>query len=123
MRAIRPDVEALATKLLRLAAELHEAQRPIDRKTSRAKFDGACEVANVLGYGITENEVALAVLEFVRANPRPAANTWNHERKSWVAQGIAEVGAKLHAMGPDRPMHVGLVCPECGGIGLNSCVC
>lgn len=116
--------EALASTLIHLAADYAEAQRPIDVKTTRAALDGACRAAHAVGYGLTPADVSLSTLDWVRANPRPAAGgAFPAKFKAWAATGRAEVGAWLAGAGPNAVRGTGAQCPACGGWGLAGCAC
>lgn len=86
----------LASTLAHLVADVNEARRPIDVKTTRAAVHGATRVAHALGYGMTPAHVELTVRDFVVANPRPAGGgAFPAERKAWQALVESDLAAIL----------------------------
>lgn len=72
----------LASGLAIAAANLKEAERPIDRRVAAAYLDGMCSAAHRLGLGMTETHVRTAVAEATRSMTRrpPAATA---QRAAW----------------------------------------
>ncbi|AJK27399.1 hypothetical protein PBI_KRATIO_70 [Mycobacterium phage Kratio] len=88
----------LATSLLNAAADLAEAQRPIDRKTSKEFLRGIAQATNAIGYGMTPFEVYAIAPEYVADNPRPAHSAFNDDRKKWQNLGAAHIAVALLKM-------------------------
>ena len=80
--------------------------RPLDSKLARAAVDAAAEAIHIgLGLGMTGAQVSMTVMDWVRANPRPAGNFkhgsmvgFPHELKAWTAKAEIEVTKLLEEL-------------------------
>ncbi len=80
--------------------------RPLDSKLARASIDAATEAVHLgLGLGMTATEVSFTVMDWVKANPRPAGNFkrgysvgFPTELKAWTAKAEVEVTALLERL-------------------------
>ncbi|URM86552.1 hypothetical protein PBI_HILLTOPFARM_114 [Mycobacterium phage Hilltopfarm] len=94
------EQKKLASALAHAVADWDEQTTPKATQIAKAKADGIAIGAHAMGYGMTPNAVFLDVMDWVRANPRPAAGgAYPAERKAWQAKVDAEVAdiiAKLH---------------------------
>lgn len=85
----------LANKLANLAADLADAQRPIDKRLAKARFDGACEATHAVGFGMNPTAVYLAAWEWIRDNPRPAGGAFPTKRREWHVAATTELSDRL----------------------------
>lgn len=81
------------------AADLAEAKRPIDVKLTRARLQGAAELASqVLDTGCNEFGIIDTLQTWVRDNPRPAPGAFPTARKVWDAKAVVELKLTLEAL-------------------------
>jgi hypothetical protein len=80
-------------------ADCLDAERPSDKRVTRAKMEGACEALHELGYGQTPFEIYLTVMDWLRAWPRPIKGmAYTNERKTWTERVGNDLAPKVEAL-------------------------
>jgi hypothetical protein len=80
--------KAIAVYLANREADYRAARSPKASAVAKARLNGATEMAHLLGWGMTPADVYFAVMDWVRANPRPddGGTAWPVKFKAWACQ-------------------------------------